>query len=121
MTDKEIFDTVSNHLLDQGTRATNDDGDCQYRTRSGRTCALGCLISDQAYDATIEGATISSSGVLIVEYRDQEKVLERVLIASDIEKSQYTLLGKLQNIHDNKLPSDWVDELEMLKQETFGQ
>lgn len=46
---QEVFTTVSKHLLAQGVACRNEDDDCMYRNEEGLKCAVGCLISDEAY------------------------------------------------------------------------
>jgi hypothetical protein len=53
MTDREIFDKVRAHLLNQGVRAMVNDA-CRYRTPQGMACAVGCLIPEEFYDPMIE-------------------------------------------------------------------
>ena len=63
MTPQEIFDTVARHLFTQGERSIaastdyyEDDVNCMYRSPSGMTCAVGCLIPDAAYLPSMEGS-----------------------------------------------------------------
>ena len=50
-----VFDKVVKHLLTQKRRSKNKRG-CAYRGKGGDMCAVGCLISDKAYDPEIEGS-----------------------------------------------------------------
>ncbi len=54
MTKQEIFDKVKAHLLAQGKRAVNGDGNCMYRGMDGTKCAVGCLIPDELYTPLLE-------------------------------------------------------------------
>ncbi|MFN9029662.1 MAG: hypothetical protein ACK54C_01980 [Betaproteobacteria bacterium] len=53
---QDVFDTVLNHLRKQGP-ATDDRGECVYRTAEGKRCAVGVLIPDDMYDPDIEGGS----------------------------------------------------------------
>ena len=89
-----VFDRVVKHLLTQKRRSESKRG-CAYRGKDGDMCAVGCLISDKAYDPEIEGFSISSLGV-------QEKLAESGV---PIYSKMNILLIYLQYIHD-KCPID---------------
>lgn len=110
MTAQEIFDTVINHLLQQGGPALNynyddealDDPVCRYRSNNGLKCAVGCLIPDDQYDPLMEGmgvtVTSPSSDPLncwVAKYYEPHR----------------DLLVALQSLHDdngmNYRNSDW--------------
>ena len=55
-TKQEIFDFVLNHLRIQNNQAYEEG--CKYRTDTGETCAIGCLIPDNAYSSAYEGHSI---------------------------------------------------------------
>ncbi len=52
-----VFDKVVKHLLTQKRRSEGKQG-CAYRGKDGDMCAVGCLISDKAYDPEIEGHSV---------------------------------------------------------------
>jgi hypothetical protein len=56
-TAQDIFDTVALHLITQGRRAI-DGHHCRYRAANGDRCAIGALISDEAYNPAMEGAAV---------------------------------------------------------------
>lgn len=62
MTDREIFDKVRAHLLNQGVKALTPNLPsgriCRYRTPDGLMCAVGCLIPETFYDPMIETGCI---------------------------------------------------------------
>ncbi len=65
MTPQEIFDTVATHLRTQGRKAMTSYGKCSYRIYDETSqrmlkCAVGCLISDEAYTADMETKDIHS-------------------------------------------------------------
>lgn len=106
LTNQEIFTKVRNHLLSQNRRAQtiNADGEplCMYRAPDGAMCAAGCLISYEAYDASLEG-----SGV-------HELAVSEMLVKSGIDMDNNktaNLICSLQNMHDNYPAYHWSGKL----------
>ena len=111
--EKELFNRVKTHLLNQGAKAETDESThvqritmCQYHAESGLKCAVGCLITDEVYRPSLEG----------VDLTDRE--LWDALLDSGIDMGGKTLsiLQMLQNVHDSNEPSDWsraIDTVEM--------
>ena len=63
MTNQEIFDKVSAHLLAQNAKSlafidSYQGQACAYRGAEGRMCAAGCLIPDNRYYSGMEGKTV---------------------------------------------------------------
>ena len=123
MNNREIFDHVKAHLLNQGKpsfRSNVNSYECAYRGDNGLMCAIGCLIKDEFYNVDFEGKTI---------YQDDEiiKVVESS-IGRKLEKSDINLLWELQRIHDFKAyvscTKDWSKEVEnnlnYIEKEFFG-
>lgn len=119
-TPREIWERVSAHLLRQGRRATVGGGDsgCMYRGRDGTSCAVGCLITDEAYDPGMEDAAVTQLLVTPEGWRaafiddrqlERRRALERALEASGIPATEEnrTALVELQQIHDLVLPGEW--------------
>ena len=103
MNDQEIFDKVAAHLIKQGGPARDENNDCAYRAPNGRTCAVGCLIPDSAYDPDMEGRRAADPVVL--------DVLESLYPGADP-----ALFSALQHVHDTTAedPSDnWFDPLHL--------
>lgn len=103
MTEQEIFDTVSKHLLTQGEKSVRMSGwfveKCAYRGENGLKCAVGCLISDEHYSEKMEGCGAFE-----------------VLANGAISGTPYThnigeLLTRLQTVHDSKPVDTWRDNL----------
>lgn len=88
---QEIFDVVSLHLLIQHEKSLDSNDDCAYRGRNNTKCAIGCLISDEEYNTSMEGRLVSA--------------------LKDINERQDTFLQFLQNIHDHKPVKLWYEEL----------
>ena len=105
----KIFYKVQKHLLKQNEQAQVRFR-CKYRTDSGLSCAVGCLIPDQMYrsHANIEdlgGVSGLPSDVLTPIIGMQFAKARRKL----------DLLGGLQHIHDNYQPSAWPEALAEVK------
>lgn len=107
MTAQEIFDKVVAHLRKQNSKSVeyNDDGSvrlqwngnadspvCAYRSRDGKKCAAGVMISDEAYVPAMEGMNIAA---VISLYN-----------IDDLRPHEHLLLD-LQRVHDNSVVSDW--------------
>lgn len=94
------------------------------------SCAVGCLIPDDAYDPKVEGLVVSdvtplADGTWSPSKSLGEKVLRRVrtfadaLNAGAVPASVEThwLLRRLQHIHDGHEPSKWKEQLAALEME----
>lgn len=129
MTDREIFERVRAHLLKQGRKAestvTDCDGgltnECRYRGDAGRMCAVGCLVSDEAYRAAMEGSVVRQlelrNGMWSAVGRDDD--LANALNDSGIPARASTkqLLVELQSLHDARSVSVWGEELDSMASE----
>lgn len=101
MTKKEIFDIVSNHLLNQKERSIKD-GYCSYRGERNLKCAIGCLIEDHEYSEDMEKHNVYT---LKIKERLPERLVEHV-----------SFLYTLQNIHDQEKVEDWDLKLKELSE-----
>ncbi len=91
MNAQEIFDTVATHLFTQGQQSRDACfGKCAYRTKTGLTCAVGCLIQDY-YVSDMD--LIQDSDIKTVYYRFKKILPE--WIEGNMELLQY-----LQLVHD---------------------
>ena len=98
-----VFDKAVKHLLTQNRRSKNKRG-CAYRGKGGDMCAVGCLISDKAYDPKIENSSVFNSQV-------QERLAESGV--PTYRKMKF-LLTDLQYIHDEASISLWKGHLRTL-------
>lgn len=64
MNKQEVFDKIVNHMLTQNAKAHDVKGMCMYRGEEGRMCAVGCLITDEAYSPDIEKNAADTEEVL---------------------------------------------------------
>lgn len=109
---REVFERVKAHMLAQRkaakvsvpkTWAEGTETRCCYRTDDGLKCAVGCLITDEAYHDGLEG-NYSLAPVVIDALR-----------ASGVDVSDMrmrAMLHDLQNVHDGMDPSVWASELD---------
>ena len=98
-----VFDKVVKHLLTQKRRSEGKQG-CAYRGKGGGMCAVGCLISDKAYDPEIESLSVLNSQV-------QENLAKSGV---PIYSKMKFLLTDLQDIHDRIAVSHWKVHLKEL-------
>jgi hypothetical protein len=101
-------------MLTQNKRAVNANGDCVYHSKDGTMCAVGCLIPDEYYSATLENRCLGDR----VLYEALEKSLDTT---HELMFKQRTLsmLRTLQRVHDSFSVSDWKVTLKKTA-EDFG-
>lgn len=92
MNKQEIFEKVCRHLATQNARSVGDSGDCAYRGENGTMCAVGCLISDECYNESLEGYTVCRSDVNEALYRS----------GVELDEDIYRTLEALQELHDGQ-------------------
>lgn len=124
MTDREIFERVRAHLLKQNARSgivvTDEDGEdsteCRYRGPDGMMCAVGCLITDEAYDEAMESALVPGveNGVWVSLGPTSSVAAVSALNASGIPARYSTmrLLYNLQSLHDSSPVVNWKSKLD---------
>lgn len=130
LTNQEIFERAIDHLLAQKQKSVQGKEEqpaemiCRYRTSEGLKCAVGCLISDELYDAHIEGTV---PGLISEAERQKNKwryatevrkiLLADVLFKAGIDTSNsrtVVLLQHLQRAHDHRI--NWMLEGEELQE-----
>ena len=93
-TAQEVFDQITQHLLQQGKAAISSTGACWYRVEvHGEVlkCAAGCLIADDEYDESWENTDWPS------------------LVADKFAPDSHErLIYRMQGIHDCRSPGKWV-------------
>ncbi len=95
-TAQQVFEQVRDHMLRQGRQSTLNGeakGTCAYRGIDGLQCAAGCLIADDEYEATMEGAGWGSP------------------IFPDAHRE---LIRAMQAVHDHKPADLWEPSLRTL-------
>ena len=103
MNKREVFNKVKDHLLGQGTQSMDETGCCAYRGNDGMMCAVGCLITDEAYTIDIEGKSVEAGAVGIA------------LEESGVTHIPLGLLKGLQYMHDSVEVEGWPERLDELE------
>ncbi len=107
-TAQEVYSQVRKHLLTQGRKSERWRKDeqlryiasCVYHSEDGTRCAAGCLIADEEYSESFEGA--SWGGLFHRGW---------------VPGTHCALIQRLQMIHDSLPPADWLFSLDYLAQE----
>ena len=117
MENQEIFNFVKDHLLSQKAQSFNDElNACAYYDHENNlTCAVGCLIDEDAYSPAFEGMAVSS--VLSKNdpnfsdntYREFEVALSNSI--GKLTEEKIDLLNSLQVCHDSHNVANWETEL----------
>jgi len=102
MNRQEVFNKIYTHLLKQGRKSGVTDK-CKYRKGELR-CAIGCLITDSAYNKILEGRGVPCERV------------QTALRISGITLNPKTrqLLIECQSIHDTTHARTWKSQLQDL-------
>jgi hypothetical protein len=95
------FNKVVRHLLKQ-KQAARAGGRCVYRSPEGLKCAVGCLISDKAYDPFIEGKGLKGEPV--------KRALE--LSGVPVDDRSLEILYQTLCVHDMVPVPEWRTNLE---------
>lgn len=101
LTQQEVFDKVTTHLLAQMVQALNDEDDCLYRDSKGNSCAIGCLLGE-LYSPAMEHSNVVT---VLKKYPQIATLLGGKMTAEGFYN--YDLLNELQMIHDGYDPSLW--------------
>jgi len=94
MTQQDIFDIVAAHLWTQG-KQSKEGKDCLYRSSTGLSCAIGCLIPDAEYKPEME-----TQGVFSIVDPKEPSIYSPTIYALYSTKLNDTLLCALQTLHD---------------------
>lgn len=98
ITNQDAYNIVAKHLLTQLAQSIYPSGNCVYRGKGGKKCAIGCLIPDELYDVSIEGSTVDREKV--------QDIMDQIIVDPD-----FMLLTDLQYIHDQVPVSEWKERL----------
>lgn len=108
----KIFYKVENHLLKQNERSVTSvtSGEyCRYRSEEGLSCAVGCLMTDDIYDYSLEGGSARDFDVV-------EALAPIIGVSPTIHRAKkIDLLHRLQAIHDGDRVDTWADKLSEVK------
>lgn len=111
---QQIYDQVATHLLKQKATSMRTDPEypvreiCAYRGDGGKMCAVGCLIKDEFYDASLENSSIANKDVLNAV---------KLSLDSNLSVVSLHLLGRLQRLHDGVNPMRWESALKKVAEE----
>lgn len=100
MTARDIFDTVSVHLLKQG-KASMFQGSCKYRNGEGLSCAIGCLIPEDCYKTSMEGWGVSE----LIDGKEDG------MVVNNDDPLVISVLNALQALHDRTPAHEWEHAL----------
>lgn len=106
---QQVFDRVALHLLQQGRKSLMEADRttsvrCAYRGEGGLKCAVGFLISDEAYNEELESCPVHDAGVCFALNRSGVSTTHGMV----------EMLGRLQSIHDNAQPERWLSSLQSI-------
>jgi hypothetical protein len=106
---RAIFERVKAHLLAQNCQSVDKEAECAYRGAEGLRCAVGVLITDRHYSRWFEGSAADDKNVV------------RALALSGVSVAQQHigLLLRLQNLHDQVLPSHWPAAFDQIEKDYF--
>ena len=111
-TDRDVFNHVRDHLLEQNQQAMYQSGGCVYRGSNGLSCAIGCLIADEHYDedSMEEHPAIEHEVLLGIHLSNPEW---------DFRSNHRAMLLFLQKVHDDLTPYTWESDLDYLENILF--
>ena len=110
-----LYDRVAEHLLTQNARARDpDNARCAYRGEGDLKCAVGCLITDEHYNAELEGDSVYAEPVQEVV---RASIDPQGLLTDADWSTTKDLLGKLQKMHDNFDPEGWPTRIFLIAAE----
>lgn len=116
---RQVFDFIKNHLLKQGKAAKMRlsgnapiDG-CVYRTPEGLSCAVGCMVPDEAVSKMNDLGLNEGTGFDDLIYGMQWDFPKDDKVAD--------LLADIQELHDTISPEYWDHDLDNLEKAYFGE
>jgi hypothetical protein len=119
ITDQELFDECATHVIQQGKKASNGWG-CAYRTKDGRSCAIGGPLANHGLytpelddDDMSMGISNLTSLYLNADQGEKLAMLGMALAAWGVEERQLDLLEDIQNAHD--VPAEGAGFIEAFK------
>ena len=115
---QRLFDKAAVGMLLQNKRSANWAG-CRYHSEDGCRCALGFILTDEAYSAELEGFGIRGANPsrLLADPTDPRSKVVQALQRSKVDVRDPRLFGMLQSlqkIHDIEPIQLWPRELKKL-------
>ena len=113
-TDRDVFNHVRDHLLEQNQQSMYQSGGCVYRGAAGLSCAIGCLIADEHYDEdSMENEPVAAHDVMLgIDLSNPEW-------DTPSRKRAIAMLLFLQKVHDNLTTYTWESDLNYLESILF--
>lgn len=100
LSDQQIFDHVVEHMAKQGGPSVSARGLCQYRGPSGRSCAVGCLLTDEEANALGNEKSLAEVYSILP-----------LRLRGGCSLAREQLLARLQHTHDDFSGMDGEDYL----------
>ena len=110
MSVNKIFYKVHKHLLKQYEKSESKYVGCKYRSDNGLRCAVGCLMTDDIYDSSLEGSNLG-------DIRVRQALTPIVGVNYELRLLKLDLLHRLQEVHDNEPVEHWKRGLAEIKLE----
>jgi len=113
-TDRDVFNHVRDHLLEQNQQSMYQSGGCVYRGSNGLSCAIGCLIADEHYDEdNMENEPVTVHDVMLgIDLSNPEW-------NTNSRQRARAMLFFLQRVHDDLTPYTWESDLNYLESILF--
>lgn len=124
LTDYDAYQFSIRHLKNQNKRSITSNGSCMYRytgqdkgiieeyvQKVQLCCAVGCLITDYAYNEQIEDVNVDNEQVV--------SALETSHPSWKMDDSSIVLLKILQSIHDSGEPEYWGPFFDLMEKSIF--
>ena len=110
MSVNKIFYKVQKHLLKQNEKSESGIDGCKYRSDTGLSCAVGCLMTDDIYDSSLEGNNLK-------DIRVRQALTPIVGVDYELRLLKLDLLQRLQEVHDHEPVEHWERDLAKIKHE----
>lgn len=120
ITDRDVFEHVRQHLINQGQRSIDPMIGCSYRSPDGLMCAVGCLIPAEEYRDHFEGVNACDDGVRGALRLNGLPLFGESDFDGDMD-SRTVMLNSLQLMHDTRKVVEWPRLLRTFAFTTDGQ
>ncbi len=107
---QQAYNDIKIHLLTQMEKSMGDVS-CMYRSESGLSCAVGCLIPDSKIKRLMEGRSASN---LVGRFQE----LHEFILFDDVSINEsINFISSMQKIHDNYNVHVWEHQLSLVAKE----
>ena len=94
-----VIERIATHLAKQRAKAESGPNKCEYRSRNGNACAVGCLIPDELYTRSLEGSTIDK--IFNGRVKEHGGVWSELSRMFENEDEAILVLSHAQRYHDD--------------------